>query len=463
MSRKLWILLGMAALVAAVGAAPTTAQTNDEVNAGLQFSFTPPGARSLAIGNAFAGRADDATAAYANPAGLLWLSRPEVSVEGRHRTYTTRYIDGGSFNGTPTGTGIDQGGSPLADFDSDVDGLSFLSFVDPHPRWAWAIYRHELANYESTIRSEGTYLTCPQAACDPTKPPGIVPVRERVQAVLGSVNLDIVNYGLSFAYRLSDNFWGGVGLSYYDFDYDVFTERYRVRGRGRKFEPAQFTEENLAIRRTQTGSDSQFVGTAGLLWRSSDNRWGIGAVYRQSAEFSFAVTTVDRRPAPDPEEDDDPFFLANSGDVPFETPDTFSLGVTFRPSDPWTLSVEYDRVGYSNLTPRFNVDGRVNQGLFGSSLGDFVIDDASEFHVGLEYVIRSRTPVALRAGAWLDPDHQIRYEGADPFLQSRFQEGDDEVHVTGGIGLGAQRFQVDLGADISERGDIISLSGIFRF
>ena len=26
------------------------AQTNDEINAGLQFSFAPPGARSLALG-----------------------------------------------------------------------------------------------------------------------------------------------------------------------------------------------------------------------------------------------------------------------------------------------------------------------------------------------------------------------------------------------------------------------------
>jgi len=444
----------LASSLAFAGAA--LAQTNDEVNAGLQFSFTPPGARSLAIGNAFAGRADDATAAYANPAGLLWLTRPEISVEGRHRSYTTEYIDGGSFNGTPTGEGIDVGGSPLAEFETDVDNLSFLSFVDPHPRWAWAIYRHELANYESAIRSEGTFLTCPQNACNPDNLPG--EIRERVQAVIGSVDLDIINYGVSLAYRFSDNFWGGVGLSYYDFEYDVSTERFKVRGMGRKFLPSDFSQANLVIRRDQEGSDSDVVGILGLLWRSSDNRWGVGAVYKQAAEFSFGVTTVGRDP-----EDPDEFFLANSDDVAFETPDAFSFGVTFRPSDPWTLSVEYDLIGYSNLAPKFNVDGRVDQGIHGSTLGDFTIDDADELHFGLEYVIRSSTPVALRAGAWHDPDHQIRYEGQDPFLQSRFQEGDDEVHVTGGIGIGSERFQADLGADLSDRGDIVSLSAIFRF
>lgn len=455
-SRRSALACAAPALLALALASPVLGQTNDEINAGLQFSFSPPGARSLAIGNAFAGRADDATAAYANPAGLLWLTRPEVSVEARHWTYTTKYIDGGSFNGTPTGEGIDVGGPSLTDFDTDVDGLSFVSFVDPHPKWAWAIYRHELANFESDIRSEGTFLTCPQAACVPGNPPG--EVRERVQAVIGAVDLDIVNYGVSLAYRFSDNFWGGLGLSYYDFEYDVSTERFKVRGMGRKFLPSDFSEDNLVIRRSQEGSDSDVVGTAGLLWRTADNRWGVGAVYRTAAEFSFGVTTVGRDP-----EDPDEFFLANSDDVPFETPDAFSFGVTFRPSDPWTLSVEYDRIGYSNLAPKFNVDGRVNQGIHGSTLGDFTVDDADELHFGLEYVVRSRTPVALRAGAWHDPDHQIRYEGNDPFLQSRFQEGDDELHLTGGIGIGSGRFQADLGADVSDRGDIFSLSAIFRF
>ncbi len=71
-------------------AGPSRGQTNEELGAGLQFSFAPPGARSLAMGGAFAGLADDATAAFANPAGLMWRTRSEVSVEGRHRTYATR-------------------------------------------------------------------------------------------------------------------------------------------------------------------------------------------------------------------------------------------------------------------------------------------------------------------------------------------------------------------------------------
>ncbi len=49
----------------------------------LQFSFSDPGARSMGFGGAFVALADDATAAFANPAGLVQLLRPEVSIEGR--------------------------------------------------------------------------------------------------------------------------------------------------------------------------------------------------------------------------------------------------------------------------------------------------------------------------------------------------------------------------------------------
>ena len=42
-------------------AAPAAAQTNAEMNAGIQFNFSTPGARSLGLGGAFVGLADDAT------------------------------------------------------------------------------------------------------------------------------------------------------------------------------------------------------------------------------------------------------------------------------------------------------------------------------------------------------------------------------------------------------------------
>ena len=67
MKKKLLAVLIGASLVGV--AAPAFAITDEEGNASIQFAFVPPGARSLGMGGAFVGRADDATAAYTNPAG----------------------------------------------------------------------------------------------------------------------------------------------------------------------------------------------------------------------------------------------------------------------------------------------------------------------------------------------------------------------------------------------------------
>jgi len=87
--------------------APAAAQTNSFINAGVQFEFPPPGARSLALGGAFVAVADDATASVANPAGLALLVRPEVSVEGRFWNFSTLAPLRGRYSGTPTGVGYD--------------------------------------------------------------------------------------------------------------------------------------------------------------------------------------------------------------------------------------------------------------------------------------------------------------------------------------------------------------------
>jgi len=44
----------------------------------FELSYSNPGARSLGFGGAFTAQADDATAAFANPSGLVRLVRPRV-------------------------------------------------------------------------------------------------------------------------------------------------------------------------------------------------------------------------------------------------------------------------------------------------------------------------------------------------------------------------------------------------
>src|SRR5437867_12117558 len=79
-------------------ALPVSAQnTVIESLAGLQFNFGNPGARSLGMGGAFLGLADDASSAEANPAGLTVLRKREISVELRNFEEEQLFSTSGTF------------------------------------------------------------------------------------------------------------------------------------------------------------------------------------------------------------------------------------------------------------------------------------------------------------------------------------------------------------------------------
>ncbi len=90
--------------------------------------------------------------------------------------------------------------------------------------------------------------------------------------------------------------------------------------------------------------------------------------------------------------------------------------------------------------------------------------DGNEWHWGIEYVFVQSTPVvAVRLGAWLDPDHRIRATGGDLLQRTVFRPGDDELHLAAGLGLAFRTFQIDLGVDFSDLVDTASVSMIYSF
>src|SRR5262245_56677781 len=100
-----------------------------------QFSFSPPGARSLAMGGAFIGAADDATASEANPAGSMVLTKPEVSVHFRYSKFENE---------------IPLPILPLSGrFSDSTSGPSFASLVIPWDRIAVSTYFHQASHFQS--------------------------------------------------------------------------------------------------------------------------------------------------------------------------------------------------------------------------------------------------------------------------------------------------------------------------
>ncbi|HXT21124.1 MAG TPA: hypothetical protein VN923_10260, partial [Thermoanaerobaculia bacterium] len=435
-------------------ALPLAAQSNDEIQSALQWNLSTPGARSLALGGAFLGLADDATAAYANPAGLAQLSQPELSVEGRGWDFTSRFVDRGHRPSTGvTGIGVDTvDGLQLGERSDRTAAVSFASYVHSGRRAAWALYRHQLADFEATLVSHGPFA-------GPREAPG------RAVPASSHLHLDIESWGAAAAYRPRAELSVGLALSWQRFELRSRTQRFDRRDRsgdpfvdsltGGFFGPADFLPGNVLNVQTLDGSDDALTGSVGVLWRPAAE-WSAGAVYRRGGDFGFRARYV-HGPASDRPGTVEPTV---GGAGTFHAPTSWGAGVAWRPRDELVIALDWDRVGYSALA-----DDLVNVLLAARDEGRvFSIADADEVHLGAEYqAVRWRLPVAFRLGLWHDPDHRLRYSGSNVVLQARFAPGEDELHVCGGLGMVLGRAQVDVAFDSSDLVDTFSLSTVARF
>ena len=406
----------------------------------LQLSFSDPGARSTGLGGAFVALADDATAAFANPAGLVQLLNPEMSIEVRTWSHTIPYTASGRVEGDPSGQGLDvTSGITTSNSTYDTTGLSFLSLVWPTGDWSFALYLHKYADLEFSGETQGLFgggSDCCQT-------------RWSDQQMYSKQ--DIGSYGLSAAYRISDSFSIGLGVAYFDVSMDSITREYLwdVDSETGFFGPTSFLADHLALTEYMFIDDSDWTFSGGFLWGPSE-RWRVGGVYRQGFEVGFgndiiAGVAVDYGVPPGT------VIIRNRG-VPTKFPDVYGLGFSYRGlEERLTLSFQWDRIEYSSIPQSIGLD-------------DQTIDDADELHFGAEYVFLESIPVvAVRLGAWLDPDHQMYATVADPYLRAMLPQADDEWHYTAGLGLAMRRFPVDLAADLSDRVNTVSLSAIYNF
>ena len=445
--RLVFVVLGAVLIAPAIAFAQETPST-------FEFSFSNPGARSLGLGGAFSALADDATAAFANPAGLVQLASLEVSAELRHWRYSTPYIVGARFEGEPTGIGLDStDGLRTAVSEEQLTGLSFLSFVYPSGRWSFAVYRHELANFRAQTATQGLF-------------PGNHYARAFDRR--WSTELDILSFGAAGAYRVSDRFSLGLGIVHFTghldapFEWSFPDDIETLQG---AFGPTSYLPEQQLANGEMGIDDSDWGLSAGLLWTFAKG-WSLGAFYRQGPEFRLVYDVTGGPLAP---EFLDPDYLPGATILtitsPMQFPDVYGLGVAYRsPNGKLAVGVEWDRVGYSSIFDSF--DPVVIETLDDDLDLEVALaaDDGNELRLGAEYALLGLKPVlALRAGVWLDPDHRFHSTSSDPEHRALFQSGEDELHIAVGIGLAFESFQIDLAADFSNLVDTFSLSAIYGF
>jgi long-subunit fatty acid transport protein len=415
---RLAAALVLAALLGAPGAGAQTLAGNR-----FNFNFSNPGARSLGFGGAFAALADDATAAFANPAGLVQLTRPEVSVEWRLWDRAPVFLAGGRIDGEATGIGLDVHDGFLVGRDgSEAFGPSLASVVVPRGRWCFAVYGHRLARFELSSESQGFFF-------DDDGFTGRSPaLRERV-------DLDVVSAGLAAAWRMNDRLRFGLGVVYSDVSLGIATAAFfpDLTTSDGVFEEIPLTPDRLGSVEEAAIDGRDWTVQAGALWSVSD-RVTAGLVYRQGAESEGPVRATALFG------DETVIF---PGTATFAVPDVVGLGLAYRSANGVvTVAGELDRVGY---------DGLLRTRLEGVDIAEREYQDAWEYHLGAEYaLLRLRPILAFRLGGWVEAN-------GDDIVEDRF------THLAAGLGIAADSFQIDLGADFSDEVDTLSLSVIYSF
>src|SRR5262245_52703480 len=193
-----------------------TAQTSLQIP--LQFDFINPGAKSLALGGAFAGVADDATAAFSNPAGLTLLGGSEVSGELRGFRVSTPFLSAGRLSGSVTNLGVDTVAGPV--FQDSVRshvGVEYASLVYSRPsrQWVVAAFRREVARIDQSYVDDGAFQQDPN---DVTSRRDFPQNLQREIAITG--------YGGSAAYKVTSSIAVGAGVTAYRFDIDTIVDRF---------------------------------------------------------------------------------------------------------------------------------------------------------------------------------------------------------------------------------------------
>jgi long-subunit fatty acid transport protein len=324
--------------------------------------------------------------------------------------------------------------------------LSYLSFVYPKGDWSVAVYRHQLAKFESAVETQGFFADNSRGET------------YRLPDIRGSNSFEIVTYGFSGAYRINENLSIGLGLSYFVGNTRVTTEFYEpvpsTLPEG-PFGPNVFAPQAISTSSEAVIDDTSWGASLGLLWRINE-QWSVGAVYRGAPTLAFAY--IDRS-GPQLEPTVPAGTILDQDDrLDLDFPAVLGAGIAYRSKGgTTTVSFEWDRVFYSNFIGSIERETSEEQNI--------VTDDANELRLGVEYVfLRLRPILALRGGIWRDPDHRIQSVARDDAIaRAFFQSGDDELHVALGVGIVFERFQIDFGIDLSELVKSASLSAIFSF
>ncbi len=328
----------------------------------------------MGMGGAFIGVADDATAASWNPAGLIQLENPEISIVGN-----TIYRE----NTESFGTNSEANNSGSI----NDTGINYFS----------ASYPFELLNINMIVSLNYQNLYEFNASNS-----FVLSQQETVLTSTWNLNRDIhieqtgnlYAMGLAYSLQLHPKLSLGVTLNLWEdwLGKNGWTEKYFESASGTLFINPPGILSNIS-RSDSSVKNYDFQGmnaNFGALWNVSE-KFTLGAVFKTGftadLDFSLSSTSSD----------------SSTEKQTLDMPMSYGVGAAIRFSDTLTASVDVYRTHWEDFILT-QANGTQVSPITGLSVQESDIDPTTQIRAGLEYLmIKPRYIIPLRAGIFYDP------------------------------------------------------------
>jgi long-subunit fatty acid transport protein len=421
---------GLILLVAFSAIMLTVADSNAFEEFASTLNPVGSGARATGMGGAFIGVADDATAASWNPAGLIQLEKPEISVVYSYFQRTQSYTSPGHREMENENT-------------MDSNGINYASVALP-----FVLFNRNMIislNYQRLyeMNKDVKFKYFREA-------PGYQSV-ENVEFIQ-----DGFLYALSpaMAVQVTPELSLGATINFWDNDLGTngWVKEQRSLETGTLFGIFPFE------RRIVQSETVSFKGTNfhfGFLW-AINGSLTLGGVYKtpfnadvEKKKSFFESTDYPTIPPPNHSE-----FSVETTEYPImRMPPAYGLGLSYRHSDSLTVAFDVYWTEWSRFVTREGDNNEKNP-LTGADINDGRLKDTIQVRTGTEYLfIQDNYVVPVRFGLLYDPDpatgHLDDYFGfsfGTGFASGRmvldaayqYRKGDDTSgDIPGIVGLGA--------------------------
>ncbi len=423
MRRQAWLcsIYGTTARILFIAAAVCSFICTKSHAQDLNFSVSPSpvgsGARAAGMADAFVAVADDATAASWNPAGLVQLERPEISIVGQYNRIWEKF---------------ESGMHPETDSThrSDELALNFLSVAYPLPTLPGGRNATISLNYQRKYDFTRKFDTRFQTSF--LLPSGST--ADQLQEIrfdqTGGLSAITPAFAIELTHKLSIgvavNLWGSSFLADSGWEQDL-------RIHSTTTVPGNPSVESDIIQQEDYDSFRGENVVVGVLW-SVTPRWNIGLRYDSgfTADTNYHVESN---------------FGDSQEDREVRFPSTLAIGAAFRANDRFTLSMDISRTDWDNFYVRKQngdkfslVDGSTDLAdpTQAGEMTDF--DPTITVRLGAEYVFIPKIKSEALPALWslrggLVYDQEPASGRQDPSTGSSNGTPDSFYGATAGVGV----------------------------